>query len=196
MPDEAHIKETAACWKEQPEEERAVNLTQFAGRRAGELTRSTRSEILTSIAAALFFAIVMAWRLPPARDAVQQLAFAAIVLWAVVSLWAMRKSIWPSEPRPVALAASGLEYYRAQLAARRDHLRGVWVWHGPLLLAALFCIVRFARDGFPPDERMREVIPLLVVLIGWTCFSVWRRSRAAQRIQHELDALECCEHES
>jgi hypothetical protein len=195
MPDELDIKEVAACWREQPEEGRTVKSTQFAGRRAGELIRNTRSEILTSITAALFFAIVMAWRLPPARDAVQQLTFAAILAWAAASLWAMRKRIWPTEPRPDALAASGLEHYRAQLAARRDHLRSVWVWHGPLLLAALFFLVRFARDGFPPGERMREAIPLVLVLLGWTCFSIWRRLRAARQIQQELDALEGSEHE-
>lgn len=195
MPDESKIKEISACWREQPEEDRAMNLTQFAGRRAGELSRNTRSEILASIAAALLFAIVVAWRLPPARDPVLQLALAAIVAWAAVSLWAMRKRIWPPEPRPDSLAASGLEHYRAQLAARRDHLRSVWIWHGPLLLAAIFFFVRFARYGFPPGDRMREVIPLVLVLIGWTAFSIWRRLRAARQIQHELEALEGSEHE-
>src|SRR5438067_1536243 len=99
MPDESNIKEISARWRQQPKENSAVNLMQPVNRRIDELTRSTRAEIMMSIGAALFFALVMAWRLPPAQDRIQQLGFAAIFCWSLISVWWLRKRIWPSAPR-------------------------------------------------------------------------------------------------
>ena len=139
-----------------------MNLMQPVNRRIDELTRSTRAEIMMSIGAALFFALVMAWRLPPAQDRIQQLGFAAIFCWSLISVWWLRKEIWPSAPRADVLAASGLEYYRKQLEARRDHLRNGWIWHGPLLLACLFFLLRF----FVPALNDNKLILLLLVIDG------------------------------
>src|SRR5437870_3941573 len=129
MPDESSTNDLQAAWRDQPEERLPVNLNQFMNRRTHELHWSTRWEILSSIAAALFF-VAMAWSLAPIHDRLQPFGFAMAVAWVLISLWWFRRRIWRAETaRPDAVAANGLEYYRKELETRRDHLRNAWIWH-------------------------------------------------------------------
>jgi hypothetical protein len=85
MSDRSAANDPGAIWKDQPEERLTVNLEQIVKRRTEELDSSTRWEILMSIAAALLFVGVMAWRLAPARDRLLQVGYAAVVAWVVIS---------------------------------------------------------------------------------------------------------------
>jgi hypothetical protein len=185
MSDETRAKDAGAIWRDQPEERPAVKLEQIVNRRTEALYSSTRSEILMSIGAALLFVGVMAWRLAPALDRLQQVGFGAAIAWVAISLYRFRRRIWRRPSRPDAIAATGLEYYRKELEQRRDHLRRGWLWHGPLFLACMILIAVWnAYSGYQP---LRNVLPLFVLLAVWTAFGIRRRRRQARELEREID---------
>ena len=178
MPDEP-----AALWKTQPEEKTAVNLNHFIERRTQQLGAGTRWEVLMSIAAALFFVAVLAWRLGPARDPLLLTGYVAVLAWALVSFYMFRHSL-----RPPDVSAPSVDFYRRQLERRRNHLRSAWLWHGPLLLACLLAALSLYRKSFGP-AGLRRSIPLLLILVAWTAFGFVRRRRQAAALQKEIDEL-------
>jgi hypothetical protein len=187
----SEAKDPGAIWRDQPEEELRVNLEQIVNRRTEELNSSTRSEILMSIGAALLFVGVMAWRFAPAYGRLQEAGFAAVIAWAAISLYWFRRRIWRrNRARPDAIAATGLEYYRKELEQRRDHLRNAWLWHGPLFLACMILMVVLMGKAFPAFRRLRDVLPLVVLLAVWTVFGITRRRRLARELQREIDEIE------
>jgi len=190
MSDRTGARDPGAIWRDQPEEEPAVNLEQIMRRRTEELYSSTRSEILMSIGAALLFVGVMAWRFAPALGPLQEVGFAAVIVWVAVTLYRFRRRIWRRPARPDAVAATGLEYYRKELEQRRDHLRNAWLWHGPLFLACLVLIAILTGKTFPHFQRLRNVLPLVVLLAVWTGFGLARRRRQARELQREIDETE------
>jgi len=184
-------KDPGTIWRDQPEEKAMVNLEQIVNRRTEELTSSTRSEILMSVGAALLFVAVMAWRFAPIHDPLLEGGFAAVIAWVVISLYRFRRRIWRRDPsRPDAIAAPCLEYYRAQLEQRRDHLRDAWLWHGPLFLACMGLIAILMGKAFSGPERLRDVLPLIVLLAVWTGFGLIRRYRQARELQREIDEID------
>jgi divalent metal cation (Fe/Co/Zn/Cd) transporter len=183
-------KDPGAIWRDQPEEKLMVNLEQIVNRRTEELSSSTRSEILMSVGAALLFVAVMAWRFAPIHDRLLEVEFAAVVAWAVISLYWFRRRIWRRNPAsPDALAATCLEYYCKQLEQRRDHLRNAWLWNGPLFLACMILIAVLLRKAFPGMERLPTVLPLFVLLAVWAAFGLTRRLRQAGDLQREIDEI-------
>ena len=189
MSDQTGANDPGAIWRDQPEERRTVDLEQILKRRTEELYSSTRSEILMSIGAALLFVGVVAWRLGSAHDRLEQVGFAAILVWVVISLYRFRYRIRRRPSRPDAPAAAGLEYYRGELERRRDHLKNEWLWHGPLFLACVTLVAILTGHVFSGYQPLRNVLPLLVLLAVWTGFGFWRRLRQAKELQREIDEL-------
>ena len=189
MSDQPRPKDPRAIWRDQPEETLAVNLEQIVKRRTEELSSSTRSEILMSIGAALLLVGVMAWRFASIPDHLLEVGFAAVLAWVVISLWWFRRRIRRRPSRPDAIAATCLEYFRQELQQRRDHLRNVWIWHGPLFLACMILLVVLIGKAFPGPERLRSVAPLVVLLAVWTGFGLIRRRRQAKELQREIDEI-------
>ena len=191
MSDPTGAKDPGAIWRDQPEEELQVNLEQIMNRRTEELSSSTRSEILMSVGAALLFVGVMAWRFAPTHDRLQEVGYAAVIAWVVISLYWFRRRIWRRNPlRPDAIAATGLEYYRKELEQRRDHLRNAWLWHGPLFLASMILIAILIGKASPAMVPLRNVLPLVVLLAVWTGFGLTRRRRQARELQREIDEID------
>jgi hypothetical protein len=180
LPDFAEVR---AAWLDQPEEG-PLDMDQTYGRRTWELFWTTRSEVIGSVGAALFFASVVAWRFAPERDRLVQFGCAAIIVWAAVTVFRFRASI---RRNPDFFARTGLEHYRTELSRRRDHLRSVWIWHGPLWLAMILSTATLARRIVP--GRLWDALPVLVLLAGWAAAGVWRRLRQAAELQREIDEL-------
>ena len=180
------LEEVRAAWLDQPEEG-PVDIDQIYGRRTWELFSTTRSEVMGSIAAALFFASVVAWRFAPERDRLVQFGCTAAIVWALVTVYRFRASIRRNTPQPEALARTGLEHYRAELVRRRDHLRSAWIWHGPLWLAGIVSAATLAGRIVP--GRLWDALPVFVLLAGWAAIGVKRRLRQAAEIQQEIDEL-------
>ena len=183
------MSDAGAMWREQPEEGTEVRLEEIVNRRTEDLYRSTRSEILVSIGAALLFVGITAWRLAPGLERLQVVGFGAAIVWVVVCLYRFRGRIWGDAARPDARAASGVDYYRAELAQRRDHLRRAWLWHGPLFLACAVLVAILAAETFRGYQDLRNVLPLVVLLVVWTGYGVWRRRRQARELQQEIDEM-------
>jgi len=189
MSDQTRAKDPGTIWRDQPEEKLAVNLQQIVNRRTEELYSSTRSEILMSIGAAVLFVAVIAWRFAPRYNRLQELGFAAVIAWVVISLYRFRRRIWRRDASsPDTVAATGLEYYRKELERRRDHLRNAWLWHGPLLLACLILTaILISGKALQP---FRNVLPLVVLLAVWTAFGFSCRLRQARELQREIDEMQ------
>jgi hypothetical protein len=191
MSDESRAKDLGAVWRNQPEEKIKMNLQQFVNRRTREIYSSTRSEIIMSISAALFFIAVMAWRFASAQDRLLQSGFIVVIGWILVSLYWFRDRIWRQDPPRVdAVAETSLEYYRKELERRRDHLRNAWLWNGPVFLAFMIFVVTLLGNAFPGPARLRSVLPLLVLLAVWTGVGFRRRRQQAQELQREIDEIE------
>ncbi len=176
-----------SVWIDQPHEDPIVDFSDFATRRTRKLRSSTRADIAMSIAAILFFAAMVAWRIAWAGDRVPLWAWAAIAGWVLISLYWFRDRLWRNRPPQGDLAAAGADYYRTELARRRDHLRNEWVWHGPLLLAGLVLVASALH--YASRQRWLTIIPLFVLLAAWTGFDAWRRHRQAAELQREIDEI-------
>ena len=179
--------EVRAAWLNQPEEGIPIDIECIHRRRTRELFSTTRSEIISSIGAALFFAAIVAWRFAPERDGLVLFACAGVIVWAALTVFRFRDSIRRHAPQPDALARTGLEHYRAELLRRRDHLRSAWIWHGPLLLACILSAASLARRIVP--GRLRDALPVLLLLIGWAVIGIKRRFRQAAELQEEIDEI-------
>lgn len=187
MSEEPRPKDLGAVWRNQPEEKLPVNLEQYTNRRTLELYSSTRSEIMMSIGAALFFVAVMALRFASGENRLQQLGLLAVIAWVLISLYWFRDLIWRKAPAQDALAATSLEYYRKELERRRDHLKNAWLWHGPLFLACMiFVATVMGKTVYGP---LRNVLPVLILLALWTGFGVRRRRRQAKELQREINDI-------
>lgn len=175
-------EELQSAWKRQPAQP-AIDLDSFANRRSLELHAGTRAEILTSIGAVLFFLAIAIWRLPEATDRASVTGYLLIAAWIASVVINYRRRLRNHIP-PGKTPASGLEHYRNELIERREHLRSLWLWHGPLALALLL----FWRV-FPSWHRMQTVLPLLLPLAAWVALSIWRRMRQARLLQAEINEL-------
>ena len=184
LPELAEVK---AAWLNQPEEDIPVDIERIHRRRTWELFSTTRSEIISSIGAALFFASVVAWRFGPEGDRLVQIGCAGVIVWAAVTLFRFRYSIRRHTCQPDAFARTGLEHYRAELMRRRDHLRNAWIWHGPLLLACVLSAATLTTRTVP--GRLWDALPVLLLLAGWTVIRIKRRLRQAAEAQQEIDEI-------
>jgi hypothetical protein len=179
--------ELRAAWLNQPEEEIPVDIERLHRRRTSELFWTTRSEIISSIGAALFFASIVAWRFAPERDRLALFGCAGVIVWAAVTVFRFRNSIQRHTPQPDALARTGLEHYRVELLRRRDHLRSAWIWHGPLLLACILSAATLTKRIVP--GRLRDTLPVFLLLVGYAVIGIKRRVRQAAELQHEIDEI-------
>jgi hypothetical protein len=187
MRERPDFAEMRAAWLTQPEDEVPVDIEHIYKRRTWELFSTTRSEVMSSIGAALFFATVVAWRFGPERDRLVQFGCAAVIVWAAVTAFRFRSSMRRNTPQPEAFARTGLEHYCTELLHRRNHLRSVWIWHGPLWLASIVSAATLARRIIP--GRLWDALPVFVLLAGWAAIGVKRRRRQAAELQQEIDEL-------
>jgi hypothetical protein len=174
-----------ALWRDQPNEKLPVPSPEGLVLRGRRLHAMTRSEILTTVSALLFFAAVLVWRLGPSHVAMASLAL--ITLWVFITLLWLRRRVWSSADQ--AFAASGVEFYRRELEQRRIHLRNTWLWHGPLLLACIAIVDVAMVTGTLAYNRLAQVSPLLIALALWTVFRIRQRLRDAKAIKRELDEM-------
>ncbi len=181
------IVELRAAWLNQPEEAIPVDIERIHRGRAWALFSTTRSEIISSIGAALFFAGIMAWRFAPERDRLVLFGCAGVIVWAAVTVFRFRNSIRRHAPQPDALARTGLEHYCVELLRRRDHLRSAWIWHGPLLLVCILSAATLTKRIVP--GRLRDMVPVFLVLAGYAVIGIKRRVRQAAELQQEIDEI-------
>lgn len=187
MPEVPEFTVVKAAWLNQPAETLPVDIGSLHRPRAWELFSTTRSEILWSIGAALFFASVMAWRFAPERNRPLLYGCAGVVVWAALTAFRYRHSIRRNPPPPDTLASTGLEHYRTELLRRRDHLRSAWIWHGPLLLACILSASALTVRIVP--RRIWDALPFVLLLAAWAAIGIKRRLKQAAALQREIDEI-------
>ena len=161
----------------------AIQLERLVNRRSRDLAHATRTEVLTSVFAATFFVAILSWRLPHGQNPYSQLGYLAVVLWSAITLYRFRRQLWPP---PSDFAAPGVEHYRTLLARRRDHLKNVWLWHGPLVLACLTPLAVLIPQ-FP--GRICNMRPFIALLLLWIVLGIILRRNKAADLQREIDEL-------
>ena len=176
-----------AVWRNQPGEKTSVNLQNLIHRRTREFRTATRSEILISVAAALFFIGVVAMRFPLAQEPRLQIGFGAVIAWALITVYRFRSRMAQSAGD---FAATGVEHYRRELERRRDHLRNAWLWQGPIVLATVIVILNFAGKALPDPARLQSALPLVVLLALWVALGFRSRRRRAKEIQREIEEID------
>ena len=155
-------------------------------RRESELSSRTRAEVLASLGAAALFLAVVGWRFATTYGRIPTAGLAVMAGWLLISLVWFCKRIRGEAPAE-SLTAAGVEHYRKELERRRDHLRNVWIWHGPLIAACvtLFLVV----DSTMAMRNVGAMAPLLIVLAAWIVFGAVRRRQQANELQREIDEL-------
>jgi hypothetical protein len=190
MPEHSREDDIGSIWRNQPEEPLSIDVERFVRRRTRALHSITRNEILMSMAAALLFVAVVAWRLASDAGPLPEIGMAATILWVLISLYRFRARIGRAgAPDAAAMAATGREYYRRELERRRDHLKNEWLRHGPLALACLTLGGVLAGRAFWGAARLWSALPLVVLLAAWIAISIRRRRREADELQSEIDQL-------
>ena len=111
MPEHSREDDIGSIWRHQPEEPLSIDVERFLRRRTRALHSITRNEILMSMAAALLFVAVVAWRLASDAGPLPEIGMAATVLWVLISLYWFRGRIGRGVPDAAAMAATGREYY-------------------------------------------------------------------------------------
>ena len=166
-------------WRDQPAGGAPIDV-RLLERRGSELESRTRREILSSVGAAMLFVAVIGWRFATMYRRIPMLGLAAALAWALITLLWFRRRL---RQKSVAPGATGVDHYRKELERRRDHLRNIWIWNGPLLAACITLVV------VADLQRLAAVAPLLIVLAAWTILGIVRRRRQANQLQRELDEL-------
>ena len=159
-------------------------------RRTRELRARTRTEIVASICAALVFVAVAGWRFVTPGEWILQTALALFVIWTIISVYHFRDRIRGGDTlKPEALAAPAVEHYRRELEERRDHLRSVWIWNGPLVLSFLFLVLTIARKVAPNFALLRNALPFFAMTVIWVILMIRQHRNQAKEIQQEIDEI-------
>jgi hypothetical protein len=190
MSEQRFSYDPGSLWRSQSGEEVEVDVREFVHRRGRQLYSATQTEVKISVAAALFFAAVIAWRFSLRQNLLLGIGVALILGWVVAVVLRFRAQLRRSaKPSGSTLAMPCVQYYRRQLEQRRDHLRNAWLWHGPLVLACVVAAGIVAGSSFYSYQRIRSISPLLIVLAIWTALMWTRRRRQASDIQREIDEV-------
>lgn len=189
MSEQTTPPDPGSVWRNQPTERLEVNLQHFVNRRAQELYSKTRSEIIMSIAGVIVFIATVSWRFHSAQNWFQQVGFALVIAWVLISAYRFRDRIWRASPGEDAIARPGLEYYRKELERRRDHLKTMWLWYGPVLLACLIFVATLVGMAISFD-RLLKVLPFLSLLVVWLAMGSRIRQRQVKAIQQEIEEMD------
>ena len=189
MSDQTRDNDLGAIWRNQPEEAIPVDLQRMMQRRTEELSLRTQWETWMSLAASVLLIVIVVWRLKIASDRLLEFGLAAALVWIATSLYWFRRRLWIGTPPRDAPAATGLDYYRSVLERRRDHLRNEWLWHGPLAVASVVLLAVVTGRANIAFQSIFNVLPLLLLLVGWTAFGIWRRRMQAKQLQREIEEL-------
>lgn len=173
-------------WRDQPAEGNHRSMTLEELREKGSrFRRQSQRELLAGAGAAVIVAL-LPWRFQFQMGLWYDLALAVTIGWALAAAIWFRRRIWPGVPDAGGMAANGLEFYRAGLADRRDHLRTAWIWRGPAFAAlGLLAVPLVARS-----VSWRSAAPFLVLAAVWTVAALIQARQQWRAIDEELRSLD------
>lgn len=176
-------------WRGQASDGSSPGLTRMVDRRPDVMATSTRLDTLGSIGAVCLLIAILLSRPEFRSDRSVMGAVALSICWVFVTLVRFRRRIWPQDRPGSDFSLPGIQFYRAELERRREHLRSAWVWMGPLLLACLTLGLILLRKVVPTADRLLGTVPFVLVLLVWIMLTYRRRRQAAREIQNEIDRI-------
>jgi type II secretory pathway component PulM len=179
-------------WQNQPREMSGKTLEKMIQRRARELNAKTRGELITMVALLLLTVAFSVFGIVKAHGPIQRIAFAATIVWALASLYAVNRGMWSRMLPGDAGVTTGLQFYRRELAQRRSLLGRSWGWTlGPLLLPiATFFAPLVSREQLP------KILPFVSLLVVWIVAFFLIRVHTRKGLQCEIDELDEIEKEN
>ncbi len=64
------------------------------------------------------------------------------------------------------------------------------IWHGPLALASIILIAVMTGSSNMAFRPVGRILPVILLLIAWIGFSLWRRRLQAQELQREINEMD------
>jgi len=170
-------------WQLQPSEARAIALYELH-RKAKEEEQKSRRQAIGNMAFSVMLTGFSTWQAVMGRNLFQRIAFALIGSWTCVALiFAIRKF----RSAAIAVASTGVDYYRAILGRRRDQIQGAWLGlFGPILSAC----GAFVVPMIPNLSQAKNAIPFFLLLVAWAVMYAIKAASELRYIRRELDQLE------
>lgn len=170
-------------WQLQPSEARAIALYEIH-RKAKEEEKKSRRQAIGNLTFSIMLTGFSVWQAVMGRNLLQRIAFALIGTWTFLALiFAIRKF----RSAGIAVASTGIDYYRAMLERRRDQIRGAWLGlFGPTLLAC----AAFVVPVIPDLSQAKNAIPFFLLLIAWAVMYAIKAASELRYIRRELGQLE------
>ena len=170
-------------WQLQPSEARAIALYEIH-RKAKEEERKSRRQAVGNLAFSVMLIGFSVWQAVMGRNLLQRIAFALIGTWTLV---AVIFAIQRLRSAGIAVASTGVDYYRAMLGRRRDQIQGAWLGlFGPILCAC----AAFVVPVIPNLSQAKNAIPFFLLLVAWAVMYALKAATELRYIRRELAQLE------
>ena len=141
--------------------------------------------------AALVVIVIFGFDFWRTSDALARVACGLIIAGTLYVMWHLHeRGASRSLPAEMGLA-SGLEFYRRELARQRDLVRSVAWWYlGPMIPGLVVLMVARARSS-PGHLRPIGLSSALVALVFVSAW--WLNQRAARKLQRRIDEMNALE---
>jgi len=196
MPNDSGSIDPKAIWQSQPREVSTAMLEKMVRRKAQELRRKTRRELLGSFAAPVAVAAFSAIGVSLDYNPLQRVAFALAMAWSLAGVYVLNRGTWPAKIAGDAALATGLEFCRREIQQQRDLSRRFLRWSfGPIVLAIGALIVPAIPSALRGGGALPKMTPFFTLLALWMIglFAI-RRSRRRE-LDREIDELNDIEKE-
>lgn len=182
-------------WQNQPREETTLTL-KLIRQRAQDLHARTRRELFGNIAMIPLVAAVAWFGFRQTRDFGFRSAFVAAVIWAVAGLYLVHRGMWSASAPERSALMTGLDFYRQEIARRRNLLGRFLQWTiGPVVLSLgtlTLLLTGIARSVGKPGA----VLPFTTLGVVWLVLVFVLRSRNQRELKQEVDQLNQIEREA
>ncbi len=138
--------------------------------------------------------VFLYWKVVERHTASDRIVDAAIVAAALFIAYRIFRTRPSGGVPPDATLATSVEIYHAQLARRRDTLRGMRLWYaGPVLGILLALALRVPLAHLDQPGLWANVAPFSILAVALAIALMHVSQRRAQEMQREMDALDGAE---
>jgi hypothetical protein len=170
-------------WQSQPTEETKMSVGEVR-RRARDLHEKQRDTAILWIVLGLLLAAFFGWNAVRSNGWMLRSGWGLISVWCLYGAYHARRWIWPGKLD--AVASSSLEFYRRELARRRDYAQHGWLRAGlPVLFVGIALVL-----GPPLSKGLTaKSAPFFILLTIWFVALYFQRKRDRARLQRDIDDL-------
>lgn len=185
-------------WRNQPREKSKMTL-RLMQRKSRDYRATTRKKLMGTLAGPLATGLlyVLGMRTFVSLRQLLQPLFAFALVWSLVGLYFMTRSMWSAAMPADAGLSSGLEFCRKEVERQRDLLRRALLWSfGPVLLAIGTFILGLLMAGTKDRGIIPNGLPFLILVLVWIVAYFIVRLREKRALQRQFDELNEIEREN